>query len=59
MADWEPAVLEKQLLEKFHIHVTAVTWENMQGIRVTPNVYTSPDELHTYISAIRQIAEHK
>jgi selenocysteine lyase/cysteine desulfurase len=53
--DWEPVALEKYLLEKQAIHVTAVTWENMQGIRVTPNVYTSLNELGQFVAVIKQI----
>jgi selenocysteine lyase/cysteine desulfurase len=56
VANREPAQLEKQLLEEHKIHVTAVTWENMPGIRVTPNVYTSPEELQRFAEAINQVA---
>jgi selenocysteine lyase/cysteine desulfurase len=55
IANREPAQLEKQLLEEHKIHVTAVTWENMPGIRVTPNVYTSPEELQRFAEAINQM----
>lgn len=50
-----PSELEKELLEKYKIHVTAITWENMKGIRVTPNVYTTKHELQLLTNAIWQI----
>ncbi|MDO1445466.1 aminotransferase class V-fold PLP-dependent enzyme [Rhodocytophaga aerolata] len=55
LADWQPAALEKRLFENSRIHITAVTWENMQGIRVTPNVYTGLEELKQFVEAIKQL----
>ena len=52
---WEPLDLEKKLLTDFGIHVSAVTWENMKGIRVTPNLYTLKKDLLTFVSAIQQL----
>lgn len=46
----------KMQLEKEHgIHVVSINWENIQGVRVTPNVYTLTRELDTFIEAIRTI----
>ena len=55
LSDWQPAALEKRLFENSRIHITAVTWENMQGIRVTPNVYTGLEELKQFVEAIKQL----
>jgi len=55
LADREPSTLESELLERFKIHVTTVLWENMRGIRVTPNVYNTPDDLQRFVEAMRQI----
>ncbi len=55
VSDHEPAGLEKQMLEKYKIHITAVQWENMPGIRITPNVYTSPGELDALVKAMREV----
>jgi selenocysteine lyase/cysteine desulfurase len=54
---WAPVELEKELFERYKIHVTAVVWENMQGIRVTPNVYTTLDELQHFVNALKQITQ--
>jgi selenocysteine lyase/cysteine desulfurase len=51
----EPAQLEKQLLEEHKIHITAVQWENMPGIRITPNVYTGLTQLDAFVRAMREV----
>jgi selenocysteine lyase/cysteine desulfurase len=59
LTGWEPSLLEKLLLEGFNIHATAVTWENMPGIRITPNVYTTLDELQLLVHALQQISRER
>jgi selenocysteine lyase/cysteine desulfurase len=50
----EPAQLEKHLFDAHQLHVQAIVWENMPGIRITPNVYTSPRELDALVKALRE-----
>jgi len=40
------------LEKKYRIHTVAINWENLQGIRVTPNVYTVTADLDRLIEAI-------
>lgn len=47
--------LAKQLFHDYQIHVTVVKWEGLEGIRVTPNVYTTLEELDYFVSAIREL----
>jgi selenocysteine lyase/cysteine desulfurase len=51
----EPAQLEKHLFDAHQLHVQAIVWENMPGIRITPNVYTSPRELDALVKALREV----
>lgn len=45
-----------QLLDKkYRIHVVAINWENLNGIRVTPNVYTVTDDLDRLVFAIKEV----
>jgi selenocysteine lyase/cysteine desulfurase len=41
----KPAELESFLLDKYKIHTVSIEWENIIGIRVTPNVYTTTKNL--------------
>jgi selenocysteine lyase/cysteine desulfurase len=48
--------IEQQLLEKYKIHCTIVKHEQVNGIRITPHVYTSLSELDLLVNAIKEIA---
>ncbi|MDP4216906.1 MAG: hypothetical protein Q8927_11955 [Bacteroidota bacterium] len=48
--------LENFLLEKYRIHTVAINWENMHGLRVTPNVYTSLKDLDLLVKGIGEFA---
>lgn len=47
--------LINELYEKYKIHVTGIGLNNMDAIRVSPNVYTLKSELDTFINAIKEI----
>ena len=44
------------LINKHRIHTSPIRWEGVEGIRVTPNVYTSHVDLDRFIEAIRSIS---
>ena len=46
-----------QLLDKWKIHTTGIDWEKTNAVRVTPNVYTTTDELDKLVRAIKKLAE--
>ncbi|MCC6384127.1 MAG: aminotransferase class V-fold PLP-dependent enzyme [Bacteroidia bacterium] len=48
--------LESTLLEKYRIHTSPITWENIDGVRITPHVYTSTADLDLLVKAITEIA---
>jgi selenocysteine lyase/cysteine desulfurase len=49
----EPADLDRFLLDKFKVHTVAINWENIRGVRVTPNVYTTTANLDVLVEGIR------
>ena len=53
---WKPEEIEQKLLDKYKIHVITINWENAHGVRVTPNVYTSPKDLDRLVKAVEEIA---
>ncbi len=53
---WKPEEIDSKLLDKYKIHTVAINWENIQGMRVTPNVYTSTKDLDRLVKAIEEIA---
>lgn len=42
-------------LQKKRIHTVAIKWENINGVRVTPNVYTLTSDLDVFIKAVKEI----
>jgi selenocysteine lyase/cysteine desulfurase len=52
----EPDVIASRLFSEFQIHTSAIKWENISGVRVTPHVYTSTKDLDRLVEAILKIA---
>ena len=52
----KPADLAKTLLDEFKIFTVAIDYANVQGCRITPNVYTTTDELDHFVSALKTLA---
>ncbi len=50
----EPGEIQKELFGKYKIYTVAINWENIHGVRVTPNVYTTMDEMDYLVEAIRK-----
>ncbi|MDB4914637.1 MAG: aminotransferase class [Gemmatimonadetes bacterium] len=51
-----PADLARTLLEKYKVWTVAINTANVQGVRVTPHVYTTTDELDAFVRALQGIA---
>lgn len=51
----KPEEISGELFNKHKIHTVAINWENIHGVRVTPNVYTNKWDLDKLASAIRQM----
>jgi len=51
------AEFENYLLDKYKIHTVAIEWENLKGIRITPNVYTSTQNLDLLVEGISKFAK--
>ena len=52
----KPAVLAKTLLNEFGVWTVAIDYANVQGCRITPNVYTTTAELDQFVSAMKKLA---
>lgn len=56
VAHIKPSELAKTLLEEFKIWTVAIDYENVKGCRITPNVYTTTDELDQFVAAMTNLA---
>ncbi len=52
----KPQEVSAEFFNKYKIHAVAIDWENIHGVRVTPNVYTSTKDLDKLVKAIKSIA---
>ncbi len=52
-----PAELDAFLMDKYKIHAVSISWENIKSLRVTPNVYTTTENLDVLVEAIKTFAK--
>jgi hypothetical protein len=48
--------MEVFLLGNYKVHAVAIEWENIKVLRVTPNVYTTTQNLDVLIEGIEKFA---
>ena len=53
---WKANEIEARLYEKQKIHTTSIVLEKINGIRVTPNVYTNMYDLNLLVKGLTDIA---
>ena len=51
-----PADLAKRLMEEHKIFTVAIDTANVHGCRITPNVYTTVEELDAFVAALKKLA---
>jgi selenocysteine lyase/cysteine desulfurase len=51
----KPSLLAETLLKKYRIFTVAIDYAGVQGCRITPNVYTSTDELDALVKALTEM----
>jgi selenocysteine lyase/cysteine desulfurase len=52
----DPSELDNYLFSNYKIHTTTIKWENIKGVRITPNVYTTTKNLDVLVEGIRNFA---
>lgn len=53
----KPGELDSFLLDKYKVHTVGIVWENINGVRVTPNVYTTTKNLDVLVEGISAFAK--
>lgn len=53
----KPGELDSFLLDKYKVHTVGIVWENINGVRVTPNVYTTTKNLDVLVEGIAAFAK--
>jgi selenocysteine lyase/cysteine desulfurase len=53
----KPSELDSYLFNNHKIHTTTIEWENIKGVRITPNVYTTTKNLDVLVEGISNFAK--
>ncbi len=51
-----PADLAKTLMDKYKIWTVAIDYANVHGVRVTPHLFTTTDDLDALVKALKELA---
>lgn len=54
---WQAQQVEGRLFDRFKIHTVSIVHEQINGIRVTPNVYTNTQDLDFLVKGLTEISE--
>ncbi|MGZ8537095.1 MAG: aminotransferase class V-fold PLP-dependent enzyme [Flavisolibacter sp.] len=52
----KPSELDSYLYTEYKLHTVGIEWENISGVRITPNVYTTTKNLDVLVEGIRSFA---
>ncbi|MGZ3850416.1 MAG: aminotransferase class V-fold PLP-dependent enzyme [Flavisolibacter sp.] len=53
----KPGDLDNYLFNNYKIHTTTIEWENIKGVRITPNVYTTTKNLDQLVEGITRFTK--
>jgi selenocysteine lyase/cysteine desulfurase len=56
LSNMSPSQMSNVLYEKYQIFTVAIDYANVKGCRITPNVFTTTDELDQFINAMKKLA---
>lgn len=54
---WEAQQIESRLFERYKIHTVSIVHKEVNGIRISPNVYTSTHELDVLVKGLTEISQ--
>jgi selenocysteine lyase/cysteine desulfurase len=59
IAGQKAGAVSEALFTNWKIHTTAITWEKVDGVRVTPHVYTTEAELDKLVKVITEMTQKR
>ena len=51
-----PSDMAKTLMDKYKIFTVAIDYANVKGCRISPNIFTTTDELDRFVDAVKKMA---
>ena len=56
LSNMSPSQMSNILFEKYKIFTVAIDYANVKGCRISPNIFTTTNELDQFISAVKEMA---
>ena len=56
LSNMTPSAMSKVLFEKYKIFTVAIDYANVKGCRISPNIFTTTNELDQFIIAVQEMA---
>jgi len=57
LRNMKPSEMAKRLFDEFNVFTVAIDYANVQGCRITPNVFTTFNELDRFSEAVIKLAK--
>ncbi len=57
IAGWKATQIDSKLMELYKVHGVGIEYEKLNGVRITPNVYTTLNELDRLVEGIEAISK--
>ena len=51
-----PSEMARTLMDKYKIFTVAIDYANVRGCRISPNIFTTTDELDRFVDAVKKMA---
>ena len=52
----KPHDLARQLMDHYQIFTVAIDYANVQGCRISPNIFTTTKELDSFVEAVKELS---
>ena len=56
LTNMSPSKMEDLLFEKYNIFTVAIDYANEKGCRISPNIFTTTEELDSFVKAVKEMA---
>jgi selenocysteine lyase/cysteine desulfurase len=56
LTNMSPSKMENILFDKYNIFTVAIDYANVKGCRISPNIFTTMEELDIFVKAVKEMS---
>ncbi len=56
LTNMSPSKMENILFDKYNIFTVAIDYANVKGCRISPNIFTTTEELDIFVKAVKEMS---